>query len=293
MMPPSASIIIPHHNDKERLALCLASLEQCSNRAAVEIIVVDNGQPSLDAAFAASAPGIRFLKETRKGAAHARNAGVQEAQGHILIFTDSDCQVAPDFLTKALEVGARHDLAGGMVQLTTQRAKRSNSVQAFEQVFAFNQGDYIENKGFSVTANLVTNIDTFRKVGPFRAGLSEDFDWCQRATCLGYTLVYQPDLIVRHPCRTSWDQLRSKWKRITAETYGIHQSRGKANALWIARAFLMPLSILAHMPRVLRSSALSTPQERVGALAMLARLRLWRMIEMIRVVWPRNSAETG
>ena len=292
-MRPAASVIIPHHNDKDRLFLCLASLQRCSNRAEVEIIVVDNGQPSLDATFTKHHPDISFHYEPETGAAHARNTGIRHAKGHILIFTDSDCQVAPDFLTQALEAGAAHDVTGGRVLLTTQGVKLPNAIQAFEQVFAFNQRHYIEDKGFSVTANLVTNIETIRAVGPFRAGLSEDYDWCQRATALGYKLVYQPDLIVSHPCRTSWGQLRSKWKRITAETYGVHRSRGKATALWVAHALLMPFSVAAHTPRVLRSSSLATPSERVGALTILARLRLWRMVEMIRIALSQDPAESG
>ena len=291
-MHPTATVIIPHHDDKDRLALCLASLERCNDRTKVEIIVVDNGQPSLDTVFMHKRPDICFHYEPQAGAAHARNTGARHANGNILIFTDSDCQVAHDFLTKALEVGAAYDVAGGAVVLTTPGTKKSNAIQAFEQVFAFNQRHYIEDRDFSVTANLVTNIEAFRIVGPFRAGVSEDYDWCRRATVIGYKLIYQPDLIVSHPCRTSWDQLKSKWKRITAETYGVHQSSDGTTALWILRALMMPLSIVVHTPRVMWSSALTTPKERAGALTTLARLRLWRMAEMIRLAAMRGAAET-
>ncbi|SHF39044.1 Glycosyltransferase, GT2 family [Litoreibacter ascidiaceicola] len=288
-MCPKASVIIPHYNDKDRLGLCLASLDQCGSRKDVEFIVVDNGPPTLDAAFRANHPTVRFHHEPRQGAAFARNTGTRHAKGHILIFTDSDCQVAPDFLSQAFELGAIHDISGGKVRLTTPTHDTPNAIQAFEQVFAFNQRRYIEEMGFSVTANLVTNIDIFKRVGPFRAGLSEDYDWCHRATACGYQLSYQPDLIVNHPCRASWEQLKSKWKRITAETYGIHKSNERSIIRWIFRALIMPLSILAHAPRIL---TIPTSSARAGALLTLARIRLWRMAEMIRLVLARSPAET-
>ncbi|RLJ41440.1 GT2 family glycosyltransferase [Litoreibacter meonggei] len=291
-MNPKASVIIPHYDDKDRLSLCLASLERCCDRAKVEIIVVDNGQPRLDTAFINSHGDIRFHYQPEAGAAQARNAGILLSRGHILIFTDSDCEVAPDFLTKALCVGATRDIAGGRVLLSTTGTGPTNAIQAFEQVFSFNQRRYIEDQDFSVTANLVTNAEVFQTVGPFRAGVSEDYDWCQRATAIGYKLVYQPDLIVSHPCRTSWDQLRSKWVRVTAETYGTHLTNNGAKTRWIARALMMPLSIVAHTPRVIWSPALTTPKERAGALTTLARLRLWRMAEMIRLAARRGAAET-
>ena len=259
------------------------SLNQCTNRKHVEVIVVNNGQPYLDTTFQKSYPNVYFLNELKQGAAHARNTGVLHANGPILIFTDSDCEVAPDFLSKALKAGAAHDLVGGTVKLKTTPLLRLNSIQAFEQVFAFNQRHYIETKGFSVTANLVTNMTTFQKVGPFRADLSEDYDWCQRAKAIGYQLVYQSDLVVSHPCRTSWAQLRGKWKRITAETHVLHRTHGGATSVWIINALLMPISIVTHTPKVFLSPALNTPRERVGAMCTLTRLRLWRMVEMLRL----------
>jgi GT2 family glycosyltransferase len=292
-MAPTASVIIPHHNAEDSLRLCLASLTTCQASAEVEIIVIDNGIPALSAEITKDHPDILFFYDPHAGAAHARNIGVEYAKGDILIFTDCDCQVAPDFLTKALEIGAKYNISGGAVRLTSQGITQPNGIQAFEHVFAFNQRRYIKEKGFSVTANLVTNIAVFKRVGPFRAAVSEDLDWGQRATALGYEIVFQPDLIVDHPCRSSWSELRSKWKRITVETYGVHRSHGQPNTLWIARALMMPISIIAHAPKIIWSSALNSPRERIGALYVLARLRMWRMVEMIRLTTRHDPAESG
>lgn len=292
-MQPAASVIIPHHNDADALTTCLQSLAACPERGQVEIIVVDNGPATLPPAFTRSFPDVRFFHQHQKGAALARNTGVQRARGHILIFTDSDCVVAPDFLSQAIAAGQAQDLTGGAVRLSTPPNQSPNAVQAFERVFAFNQRHYIEAKGFSVTANLVTNATVFRQVGPFRGGLSEDYDWCLRARAAGFRLHYRPEMVVHHPCRATWAQLRAKWRRITAETYGLHHSRQRGLLRWVGLAALMPLSILAHAPRVFRSPELSSPAERLAALRTLARLRLWRMAEMLRLMLCRKPANTG
>ncbi|WP_298259282.1 glycosyltransferase [uncultured Litoreibacter sp.] len=288
-MLPQASVIIPHFNDLTGLKLCLTSLERCSRLDQVEIIVVNNAPSPLDAAFQKSFSNVRFLCEEKRGAAHARNTGVQHARGAILIFTDSDCEVASDFLHVALMLGKHNGVCGGAIKM--KAPERPNPIQAYEQIFAFNQQHYIKEKGFSVTANLVTNINVFQKVGPFRDGLSEDYDWCQRAASIGYQTSYQPDLVVTHPCRASWSDLRKKWKRITQETYALHRLNNRPTYLWVLRAFAMPVSIAAHMPRIVVSRRLVSPVSRLAALYVLARLRLWRMGEMLRIAAVQSKAE--
>lgn len=41
---------------------------------------------------------FRYLFEPRQGLSHARNTGIREAQGDVLVFTDDDVTVAPNWL---------------------------------------------------------------------------------------------------------------------------------------------------------------------------------------------------
>lgn len=280
---PEASVVIPHYRDACRLDRCLMSLGQSVGRALVEIIVVDNGPRTLGASFVGRHPNVRFFHESRQGAAHARNTGVASAKGPILIFTDSDCIVGPEFLERAIKAGLTHDIIGGAITLSSPIEGQKNGIQAFEHVFAFNQQEYVAKKGFSVTANLVTTRAVFAKTGPFQTGVSEDLDWCHRAIKLGFKLVFEPGLGVFHPARETWPQLRDKWRRITSESYGVHCAAAAPDVMWYLRAALMPVSIAYHIPRILVSSSLSSPQERWGGIVILARLRLWRAAEMVRV----------
>jgi len=122
----------------------------------------------------------------------------------------------------------------------------------------------------------------FEDVGPFRGGVSEDRDWSFRATAKGYRLIYEDGLRVGHPSRQDWPALRAKWRRITQEMFGQTGGGAAERVKWALKGLLMPLSVLAHLPKVLRSPRLSSPGDRWRAAVTLLRLRVLRMVWMLR-----------
>jgi GT2 family glycosyltransferase len=280
-MPPDLAIIIPHHNDTDRLIRCLDALAP-QRVADVELVVVDNASTRSLAPVTARFPDLRIVTEPQKGAAHARNRGVAETTAPTLLFIDSDCLPAPDWVAVARTTLAHHkaDLVGGQVSVFDETPPPRTGAQAFETVFAFDFRTYIEKKGFSGSGNLVTRRDVFLATGPFIHGLSEDLDWCRRATAKGFRLAYGDALRVGHPSRNDWQALRRKWRRLTDESFGVNGRSPARRLVWAARALAMPLSVVAHTPRVLRHPALTGP-ERLRALVTLARLRLTRMLWML------------
>ncbi|MEM1162714.1 MAG: hypothetical protein AAGJ28_17445, partial [Pseudomonadota bacterium] len=135
-------------------------------------------------------------------------------------------------------------------------------------------------KGFSVTANLLTTRTVFDQTGPLVVGLSEDVDWCRRATALGHRLVYEDTLAVSHPTRPDWPALAKKWHRTTLEGFHLHGASPKGRVTWALRAVAVSLSWAAHLPKVWRASQLSGGEKR-AATAMLIRLRLARALWML------------
>ncbi|MEO7542748.1 MAG: glycosyltransferase [Novosphingobium sp.] len=281
------TVIVPHYNDLVRLRTCLEAIElQTLSRERFEIVVADNSSPvGLAAVEAAVAGRARVTVAGERGAGMARNAGVAEARGSVLAFTDSDCIPEPNWLAAGLARLANADLVGGRMTVSVGDEARMTGAEAFERVFAFHNRHYIEKKRFSVTANLFCRRSLFDAVGPFRnAEISEDFEWCRRAVAQGFSLVYEPSAVVSHPARADWLQLKRKWTRMNAETYAM-TGKGKAGQLrWVARNLSMPFSILAHVPKVVASPELPDARARVRALGTLARLRLWRMVDGLRLV---------
>ena len=280
---PEAAIIVPHHDDHDRLARCLAALA-AEDLSRVEVLVVDNAsERSLDA-VARAHPFARVVTEPERGAAAARNRGVAESAAPLLFFLDADCVPAPGWVAAAfaaIRAPRAADVIGGRVEVFHETPPPHTGPQAFEAVFAFDNARYVAEKGFSVTANLLTRRAVFEDVGPFRPGMSEDLDWCARARARGWRLGYDEALRVAHPSRADWPALRRKWRRLTEETYGLGGGDLRARAAWGARALLMPASAVAHLPRVLRHPDLR-PAERARAAGTLARLRLSRAAWMLR-----------
>jgi len=285
---PEIAIIIPHYNDVARLRRCLNALIE-NDLARCEILVVDNGSTEPLEDVEDAFPAIRFVSEAEKGAAAARNRGVRETTAPLLMFIDADCVAAPDWVATGRTVAGRAEIIGGRVEVFDETPPPRSGAEAFETVFAFNFRHYIEVQGFSGTGNLITRRDVFEDVGPFRGGISEDTDWSFRATAKGYSLIYEDGLRVGHPSRSDWPALRTKWRRLTQEQFGLKVHGPKSRLLWIFKALAMPASILAHLPKILKSPKLSGPAERWGATLTLLRLRLARMVWMLRQAIGLNS----
>jgi GT2 family glycosyltransferase len=280
---PDAAIIIPHYNDVTRLTRCLEALAPQLS-AQTELVVVDNASTDDLGAVQRAFADVRFVTEPLKGAAAARNRGVVETTAPLIFFLDADCVPEPDWVQNAFAVSGRGDLVGGAVSVFDETPAPRSGAEAFETVFAFNNRRYIEEEGFSVTANLLTRRDVFEDVGPLDGSQSEDVEWCQRAVSKGYTLVYAESLRVSHPSRSDWAALARKWRRMTHEGFGLNGTGGAARVKWAAKALAMPISALVHVPKVLHDPGLRDGQERRAALGTLAALRLQRMIWMLRQV---------
>jgi GT2 family glycosyltransferase len=275
-----ASIVIPHFQDRVNLDQCLDLLsQQTLARSEYEIIVSENGFPEdwSDVKLCIKERAT-FVICTERGAGPARNAGVVAAKGSVLVFVDSDCRPEPNFLAEGLEVLKTNDFAGGSVRVDVANVEHVTPTEAFELVFAFRNDVYIRQKGFSVSAALFVPRKVFEAVGPFENGLSEDMEWCHRAVKKGYTLGYAERAIVGHPARRNWLEIEKKWRRLTAESFGIMRRLPFGLVRWFFRSWLIPLSIFPHTILIFSSPKLKNLRERIGALGVLLRLRMARLL---------------
>lgn len=283
---PRVSVIVPHYHDLARLDLCLSALErQTYPRARFDVVVADNASPEGEAAVSAAIRGrARLVVVTERGAGPARNGGVAASTGDILAFTDSDCIPEPGWLAAGVAALGQGDVVGGRMKVLVDRPGAPNPVEAFEMVFAFDNEHYVKRMGFTVTANLVCARATFDRVGGFRVGVSEDLEWSGRARAAGCRLTYASDAVVGHPARRTWAELIGKWRRINTETFGLSAGRRGAAPRWLLRSSLLPVSAVVHTPRVLRARDLKGWSQKVGALQVLYRLRIWRMFDAVRAI---------
>ncbi|MFT5319410.1 MAG: cytidylate kinase [Chlamydiales bacterium] len=112
------SVIIPVHNREDHLELTLRSMKaQTINPSEIELIVVDDG--STDASFAvAKKYGAQAIKISNRGPGAARNEGMKQATGDIILFTDSDMLYPSDFLEN---LRSTHALSNHLILLGSRR----------------------------------------------------------------------------------------------------------------------------------------------------------------------------
>lgn len=280
-------MIIPHFNDPERLEKCLRALFSGANEKFLhetEVVVIDNNSPVSLVDTRTSFSQARFIVEMQKGAAAARNRGVQETTAQLLFFLDADCIPSGDWLPMAKRAiqNSSADLIGGRIDTFDETSPPRSGAEAFETVFAFHQKDYVEKKGFSVTANLMTRRDVFERVGGFVVGVSEDLDWCLRARAQGFRLAYSDQVVVSHPTRQDWPALLKKWQRLVSEAFSLNGNGKMARVRWGVTGLFVMFSAIVHAPRMLTDKRLNGTVERMRGLATLFRLRIWRGSRMLK-----------
>jgi len=109
------SAIIPAHNEEKYLGACLESLLTHRPPNLSEIIVVDNASTDSTAKLAAQFHGVTVISEPRKGPSHARQRGLQVAQGTHLAFLDADTRVHGEWFGHILR---KFDAHPGLVALS-------------------------------------------------------------------------------------------------------------------------------------------------------------------------------
>ncbi len=118
MSPVLASIVIPTFNRARRLELTLASLVHQTDPR-FEVVVVDDGGTDPTPAVVEGYAGrlrLKLVRQPNGGRSAARNAGVREAIGDLLIFCDDDSIAAPGFVAchlAALAAGGAPTVALG------------------------------------------------------------------------------------------------------------------------------------------------------------------------------------
>ncbi|WP_294532571.1 glycosyltransferase [uncultured Rhodoblastus sp.] len=286
---PIISVIIPHYNDLANLDKCLQLLAaQTLPRERFEIVVADNNSRcGLEEVQRVCGNLARVIHAPIQGAGPARNVAVEASRGQFLAFTDSDCRPSATWLERGLVALSTSDIVGGRIEVEVTDPAHPTGVEAFEKVFAFNFKRYIEKLGFSATCNMFVSRKIFDQVGGFRPAVAEDMDWGRRAVEANYRCNYGPDVVIAHPARRDWNELKQKWKRCSKEAY--HDAKEVPNglAIWYFRSFGILLSPFIHWITVIRSDKLDNLSQKLSAIGVLFAIRFWRFFECNRILLTR------
>lgn len=245
---PIFSVVVPTYNRPERLANCLAALaEQNYPRDRTEVVVVDDGSPTLMDSVVApfqSKLSVALIRQDNAGPAAARNTGAKQATGELLAFTDDDCMPSPNWLE-----GFANRLAktpNAMVGGRSLNALPDNSYSTASQALidylysyyggaerAAMQPDSGEQSVFFASNNIAMARENYLKVGGFDTSFplaaAEDRELCDRWQHKGLPMVYAPEVTIRHAHHLS---LQSFWRQHFGYGRGAfcyHQVRSQRN----------------------------------------------------------------
>ncbi|MCP3995467.1 MAG: glycosyltransferase family 2 protein [bacterium] len=103
---PTVSVVVPAFNAELTLYEAYESVA-LQDGASWEMIIVDNNSTDrtseVGAAIAAEDPRVKLVQELRQGVFHARNRGIDEANGEFIAFFDSDDIMGPDALRNRVQ----------------------------------------------------------------------------------------------------------------------------------------------------------------------------------------------
>lgn len=175
------SVIIPARNRADRIGSALQSVARQSI-CPHEVIVVDDGSSDGTSEIARDL-GVTVLRNERsKGAAEARNRGVEHASSSIIAFLDSDDEWEPDHLKRSLEALRDHVFVTSPMIDSFGRARGNLT----GRTVAINHESLFFPENAVCTSTVVARRDAIRTAGGFRTfDRAEDLDLWIRMLSVG------------------------------------------------------------------------------------------------------------
>lgn len=204
-----------------------------------ELIVVDNNSTDrtrqvCEEAFGRISYPTKYVFEGRQGLSVARNRGVAEASGDVIIFTDDDAKLPSDWLQSYCDTYARFgaDAVYGRIWVDWARGQPSWYSDHFGPMFV--RLDYgsaplviqdlhheFFGKNFSVRKQLLLELGGFdEKLGRIgnRLFLGEETRIYRGLISGGYKVVYSPQIQVGHMLKDYEYTEEHCWKHIRDAT---------------------------------------------------------------------------
>lgn len=197
------SIIIPTYNRKEILREALEFLfNQSYPKENYEIVIVDDGSTDgTEKMINSLSPPCRlvYLHQDRKGPAIARNLGIKNARGKIIVFIDSDIFSSPDFINEHVKFHRRF----GDVVVSGPTVRTDKLKDVFSDIKRRKFRESLAWSGPSlITSNLSVKKEFLLKVGGFDGefvGMGwHDWELGLRLKKLGLEVKRNVETIVYH-----------------------------------------------------------------------------------------------
>ncbi|MBI3379935.1 glycosyltransferase [Candidatus Gottesmanbacteria bacterium] len=192
------SVVIPAYNEEKYIAKTLESVKNADrDDNPVEILVIDGGSGDKTAEIAKKF-GAKVVVIPHRGIGFARQKGIENASGEIIIYTDADSIVPYDWMKVHVDALLKSD-----VVLSYGPFKVKDGSFAYKLFINYLQyyGWFITHYIFNTILSVGQNTAFWREKALFvggydtKLGIMEDIDFSQRLSKQGKA-IYHPNLIV-------------------------------------------------------------------------------------------------
>jgi glycosyltransferase involved in cell wall biosynthesis len=207
------SIIICSYNRFELLVETIDSvLNVIQNRKDSEILIIDNKStdltPSLEEKYS-SIKTVNYFLETKQGLSHARNRGMKEANGEILVYLDDDIELVDNYfeICDNIFTDKSISISGGKVLPYRTAIPEWLPEKYYYLISIYDLGNSPKFVKYLMGGNFtIRRSDAFR-IGQYNTLLGrngnklaggEETDYQNRASTMGYKMYYHPKQNILH-----------------------------------------------------------------------------------------------
>lgn len=222
------SVIVPVFNGGNKIERCVSALKRQHTERAFEVIIVDDG--STDGSLqGVNGQNIRILRQTNHGPAAARNLGVEESRGEIILFTDADCEPLGNWIEEMVRPLGNPGISGVKgCYLTRQKNIVPRFVQLeyeakYDRMKRDRYIDFIDTYSAAFVKKDFSNVGRFDTQFPTPS--TEDQEFSFRMWERGYRMVFNPNAKVYHTHSQSlWRYMKKKfsigfWKALVLKKH--------------------------------------------------------------------------
>lgn len=206
------SVIICTRNRAESLRETILSIGECElpGDLSAELIIVDNGSTDhtrkvVEETRLQNMP-VRYVEEPVLGQCQARNTGIRESTGEIILFTDDDVRAPRQWIEgmcRPIASGAADAVQGGV--RAAAHLERAWVKGIYRSMLALVEPSHEYPPQSMVGANMAFRRQVATRIGPFQtelgpgaSGLGDDTLWGFLILNAGFKLVYASDAYVEH-----------------------------------------------------------------------------------------------
>lgn len=229
---PFASVVVPTRNRALILHSCIASLA-AQDADGFEVIVVDDGStdstPSLARLTSVGRDiPVRYVRLGGHGVNAARNAGIRNSIGALIIFIDDDYVAPPDWLNGFLRAVRDYPEAGCYMGpiLWRLEGQPPRICESHKLDGDFHVGSEPKLIDIAFGGNMAIRRESFMEVGFFDdklSGWGDELEWVRRYRRVEGVIYYEPTAWIWH--RRQADDL--SLRRL------VRQSFRRGNEAWI------------------------------------------------------------